>query len=371
MSKIIQISPITDIGGWGFGLRDLMDQLRGFDGSIIEVPINSYGGEIFEGLAIYNTLKGRREKVRVKIIGYAMSMGTVIAMAGDEVIMPENSFFMIHNPWTIAMGDYQDLAQESEFLEVLANELALIYANRTGLSLARIREMMDAETWLTAPEALELGFVDRLTSGVRFEASLSKREMEALYNIPDTLKNNVEMSKKKNLLNALTEAVENFFGSAKEETPAEAHEETASTTTTEEDIPGEDPENHAADPAENKADEPAEAITEETEEVEAEEPAPDPELIAARKKVNSLEMRVAELEDSMLQVAGFIDRLPEMLAQKDKSEALAARLVSVEKAISENSKVKEGRSNSVPGEALSEAEKTFKAKIKRPRIPTE
>jgi len=180
MSQTLEIQIFEEIGGWGFGMRDLVEQLRGFTGTNIRVPINSYGGVVTEGISIYNVLKGRKEHVEAHIVGYAMSMGTVIAMAADTVTMPENGYFMIHEPWGVEVGDAEEMEKMSSLLEKMAEMLAKIYSEKTGLTVNRVRKMMKEETWLTAKEAKALGFVDKLTKGAEITAAYHVQNQEIL-----------------------------------------------------------------------------------------------------------------------------------------------------------------------------------------------
>lgn len=187
MADTLQIPILEDIGGWGFSTQSLVGKLKGWRGNRIEVPINSFGGSVLEGVTIYNILKGRSENVETQILGYAISMGSVIAQAGDERVMPENGFIMIHNPWSFAIGDANDMEHERELLEKMTAELASIYVSRTGLTASKIRKMMDDETWLTPREAREMGFVDRLTRKMDFQASLKPEQLDQFKNVPQSV----------------------------------------------------------------------------------------------------------------------------------------------------------------------------------------
>ena len=198
----LQIKITDEIGGWGFGFSDLTDQLAGFNGEEIKVPINSYGGSVLDGIAIYNTLLGRKENVETHIIGYAMSMGTVIACSGDVCSMPENGYYMIHNPLKLAIGDHREMEHSAKILSMMKEDIAQIYKRKTGLSLTKIKSMMDAETWLSAKEAKKLGFVDTLTKGAQFEASYKPVDFDKYVNIPEGLfTNEISKEEKNNKMN--------------------------------------------------------------------------------------------------------------------------------------------------------------------------
>ena len=129
----------------------------------VEVEINSPGGSVFEGQRIYNALRGisaRGVEVTTTVNGLAASMGSVILMAGDKRRMNAGSRIMIHEASTIAMGDARALRKTADLLEGISSEIAGIYADRTGGDEKKIRNLMFAETWMTADEAKENGFVD-------------------------------------------------------------------------------------------------------------------------------------------------------------------------------------------------------------------
>ncbi len=156
----------------GIGAKRFRDALAAVgDVSTLHVHINSPGGQVFEGLGIYNTLKSHKARVIVHIDGMALSMASVVAMAGDEIEAAGSAFLMIHNPMNVAMGDGDDLRHSAELLDKLRNQLATIYANRSKQSVERVLELMEAESWFDANEALRLGLVDRVTADLAVAAS--------------------------------------------------------------------------------------------------------------------------------------------------------------------------------------------------------
>lgn len=132
------------------------------DAKEIKIYINSLGGSCMEGIAIYNQLKRHNAKKTVYIDGFACSIASVIAMAGDKVIMPKNTCMMIHNAWVIAMGNSKDLRKAADDLEVINGAAKQAYLDRAGdkLSEDKLAEMMDAETYLTAAQCIEYGLAD-------------------------------------------------------------------------------------------------------------------------------------------------------------------------------------------------------------------
>lgn len=129
----------------------------------IHVYINSYGGSVFEGTAIYNQLKRHSAHKIVHIDGFACSIASVIAMAGDEIIMPRNALMMIHNMWMVASGTSAELRKAADDLDVINTAGRAAYLERAGEKLDedRLAEMMDSETWLTAEQCIAYGLADR------------------------------------------------------------------------------------------------------------------------------------------------------------------------------------------------------------------
>ena len=128
----------------------------------VTVWINSPGGDVFAAAQIYNMLMDYSGKVTVKIDGLAASAASVIAMAGSDVYMSPVSMLMIHNPSTIAIGDSEEMLRAKALLDEIKESIINAYELKSGLSRARISHLMDAETWMNAHKAIELGFADKL-----------------------------------------------------------------------------------------------------------------------------------------------------------------------------------------------------------------
>lgn len=162
---IIQ-SGLEDVYAW-FGIvvtspRMIEKALTTANGEDVEIEINSGGGEVFAGSEIYTMLKSYAGKVTIKVTGLAASAASVIAMAGNKVLMSPTAQIMIHNAWTVVLGDYRDLDHTSEVLKNLNQAMANAYRLKTGLEDAELLKMMDAETWLTAQQAVDKGFADEI-----------------------------------------------------------------------------------------------------------------------------------------------------------------------------------------------------------------
>jgi len=132
------------------------------DSKILNVRINSPGGDVFAGQAIYSMLKRCKAQVIVYIDGLAASIASLVAMAGDKVIMPKNSMMMIHKPWTVSAGNSDDMNKTIERLEKAEESMLSAYQDKTGLEISEIKELLAAETWLTASEAVNKGFADEI-----------------------------------------------------------------------------------------------------------------------------------------------------------------------------------------------------------------
>lgn len=163
-----------EIGSWWDDLDALgvVRQLEALNKDQIVVRIHSGGGLILEGLAIYNRLKESAAKVTVHIDGLAASMASVVAMAGDKVIMPENAWMMVHKPWVYTDGNADQLRKTADTLDGFEGSLIGIYAAKSGRSEEEIATLLADETWINAAQALELGFIDEISSPVKAAASI-------------------------------------------------------------------------------------------------------------------------------------------------------------------------------------------------------
>lgn len=157
--------------GEGVTAKQFAEQVKDLGNvSQINVRINSPGGDVFDGMAIYNILVRHPAKIIVDVDGIAASIASVIAMAGDEIRMPENSTMMIHDAWGIVIGNDQDMRDMADILSKLDGQIAGIYARRSKLSDEEARKFMDAETWFTGSEAVAAGLADELTEPVKAAA---------------------------------------------------------------------------------------------------------------------------------------------------------------------------------------------------------
>jgi len=164
------LSIYDEIGFWGVQAKDFVNELRAVKSKVLNVEINSPGGDVFAGLAIYNALKSSGKEIVVKVMGVAASAASLIAMAGDRIVMPKNTFLMIHNPWSFAMGNADELRETADTLDKIGTSLLSTYAAKTGLEESKLAEMLAKDTWLSADEALEMGFATEVVDEVKANA---------------------------------------------------------------------------------------------------------------------------------------------------------------------------------------------------------
>lgn len=165
--------------GEGVTAKSVAKQLRAIGGAV-EVHINSPGGDVFEGFAIYNLLREHPYDVKVKVLGMAASAASVIAMAGDTVEVAAAGFVMIHNCWVLAVGNRHDMKETADFLAPFDAALRQVYVARTGLPEDKIGTMMDNETYIAGADAVEMGFADTLlpSDSVKVDDKAQARDRE-------------------------------------------------------------------------------------------------------------------------------------------------------------------------------------------------
>jgi ATP-dependent Clp protease protease subunit len=170
-AKGAEIVIYDEIGAFGIPAKAFLDELKAL-GPIAEltVRINSPGGSVFDGVAIYNALKRHDAMITVRIDGIAASIASVIAMAGDEVVMPENAMLMLHDPSGLVVGTATDMRAMAEALDKMKAGMVAAYRAKSGRDDVEIEALMAAETWLSAQEALELSLADRIEQPVRMAA---------------------------------------------------------------------------------------------------------------------------------------------------------------------------------------------------------
>lgn len=150
-----------EIGYFGTPAADFIDRIRDITAPI-NLHINSLGGDVFDGIAIYNALRTHTSHITTTVDSMAASIASVIAQAGDDRIMVTHSQMMIHEAWGIAVGGADDMRSYADTLDMQSNIIADIYADRSGRPAARFRDLMAAETWMTHDETVNHGLADRI-----------------------------------------------------------------------------------------------------------------------------------------------------------------------------------------------------------------
>lgn len=178
-AELVLYGPISEYSWWGDEVtpKQFAEDLAAIgDVDEIAVRINSGGGDVFAGQAIHTMLKRHKAKVTVYIDGLAASIASIIAMAGDKIVMPRGSMMMIHNPWSSVWGgDAEAFRSAAEVLDKIRDALVEVYEARTGMGQDDIKALMDVETWMTATEAVEKGFADEIEEAVPISASMRGR----------------------------------------------------------------------------------------------------------------------------------------------------------------------------------------------------
>lgn len=153
-----------EIGYYGITAADLVAELSQLQAAELTVRLNSPGGDVFDGITIYNCLAGHPARIRVQVDGLAASIASVIAMAGDEVVMSPHSQLMIHDALTLCIGNAAEMRTAADLLDRCSDNIAAVYAERAGGEPAEWRERMRAETWFSAEEAVAAGLADEVAT---------------------------------------------------------------------------------------------------------------------------------------------------------------------------------------------------------------
>lgn len=174
---------------WGVSAADFARELNAITASNVVLRINSPGGDVFEARAMMTAIQEHKATFTAKIDGLAASAATALSLACDSVEIAEGGFYMIHQAWTFAMGNADDMNATARLLEKIDTVLVEGYVEKTGKAEAEIRQLMKAETWFDANEAIEAGFVDKMieASGGKAKASASAFNVAAYANAPKAL----------------------------------------------------------------------------------------------------------------------------------------------------------------------------------------
>lgn len=186
----VDLDLFGEIGAEGVTSQQFANELRAFgDVSQINLRINCPGGAVFEGMAIYNLLKHHKARKVGTVLGLAASMGGVVLMACDEVRMPANALLMVHKPWGIQGGNADDMRSYAEQLEMFEGSMLKAYTDKTGRTGEEIGRLLAAETWLTAADAVALGFADTILEPVEGFGKITTNRYKDFVNMPASAMN--------------------------------------------------------------------------------------------------------------------------------------------------------------------------------------
>jgi ATP-dependent protease ClpP protease subunit len=311
----VEVYLYEEIGFWGVTSKAFVEELNQHKGKHIHLRIDSPGGEVHAGNAIFNALRRHKGGVTVHIDGMAASMASVIAMAGSPICIADNAFLFVHNPWTMLAGDSGEMRKTAEQLDVIGNVLVGMYAQRTKLPIEEIQQMMDEETLLSATDAVALGFADMIEDGVPIAASMTPEKAKARFDkFARSMEKNLQVRPYDQPADEPAETVE----APAVETPAEEIEAPA-IETAEGDLP-------AVPPAEDKA--PVakadiESVLGKVQNLTAENSLLRTEVQALREDRDNLQAEVKALHSEFTRVG-------ELLANLEKSKGLASAEVQPE-----------------------------------------
>lgn len=174
---------LYDVIGWPYNdASDLVRTLSGMTAKTITMRINSPGGDVFDAMSIYNAIASHKSKVVTRIESLAASAASFIALAGHEKQAYQNALVMIHEPWCCTAGNQYDLRDVADILEKISGNMIDIYAENSNVGKREVKQLLKAETWLTAKEAKEKGFVDTIIDG---KAAKAQFDLSMFANVPE------------------------------------------------------------------------------------------------------------------------------------------------------------------------------------------
>lgn len=171
------ISIYDEIGAWGVTAKQFLAEFNAIESNDVDLEINSPGGSVFDALAMFNGMKLSGKNITVRVMGIAASAASYIAMVGNKIIMPDNTFMMVHNPLNGLYGNADDFREMADILDKVGNSLTSTYVARTGKSVEEVAALLKAETYLTAAECLALGFCDEVTPAVAVSAKFEREDL--------------------------------------------------------------------------------------------------------------------------------------------------------------------------------------------------
>ncbi len=192
-------------GFWGVDPEQFAKDMNELSGPV-KIRINSPGGSVFGGMSIYNSIQSYEGETTTIVDGLAASAASYIAMAGDKVKINQGAFLMIHEAWSMAVGNSADFRKEAELLDKIDSQIAGFYSKKTGKELSDIQDIMTDETWFTADEAFEFGLADEVIEKIKPAENLF--DLSVFDNVPDKLVNSedCETQRPKDFETALRDA---------------------------------------------------------------------------------------------------------------------------------------------------------------------
>jgi ATP-dependent protease ClpP protease subunit len=161
-AQVAEVSIFDEISPWGVTAQDFVGAIKGITAPRTNLHLNTPGGDVFDGIAIFNAIKDHPSEFHVFIPGLCASIGTVIAMAASRIVIAPHARMMIHEAWGGTMGDAADMAKMAERLEATSQNIATIYAERAGGTADEWRALMKTETWYTDQQAVDAGLADEV-----------------------------------------------------------------------------------------------------------------------------------------------------------------------------------------------------------------
>tara|TARA_B110000285_G_scaffold111713_1_gene126764 strand:- start:185 stop:1174 length:990 start_codon:yes stop_codon:yes gene_type:complete len=217
-SQMTEVMIYDEIGNFGVDAKSFINEIKQIpnDTSVL-LRINSPGGSVIDGLAIYDAISRMPQKVTARIEGIAASMASVIALAADEVIMSENSLYMIHNVWGGEVGDSDDLRKAADLMDKMGERLINIYVSKTGQTEEQIRSWMDEETWFNSSEAQEAGFINLVEEPIKMAAMFDIKKYDYKNtSLVEKLFNNQKKGKMEKEFENLKTFISDMFNKASE-----------------------------------------------------------------------------------------------------------------------------------------------------------
>ncbi len=175
VGELMLYDPISDMTWWGDETtpKEFKKELDALgDISQLNIYVNSEGGDVFAGQAIYSMLKRHSAKKTAYIDGLAASIASVVVMAADKIVMPKNAMMMVHKAWTFAIGNADDMRKLADDMDKIDESIVTTYTEKTGKTADEIKDLLAAETWMTADEAVADGFADEIEEAKQIAASL-------------------------------------------------------------------------------------------------------------------------------------------------------------------------------------------------------